>query len=101
MPLVLSKVFFEETFMDGDAWKKRWIQSKHKSDYGEFKLSAGKFYGDAEESKGVQTSQDARFYSLTSKFKEEVKSTKDQPFVVQFSVKHEQNIDCGGGYVKV
>ena len=28
-------------------------------------------------------------------------SNKDKPLVIQFSVKHEQNIDCGGGYVKV
>lgn len=28
-------------------------------------------------------------------------SNKDKPLVVQFSVKHEQNIDCGGGYVKL
>ncbi|KAK1342398.1 hypothetical protein QTO34_015163 [Cnephaeus nilssonii] len=28
-------------------------------------------------------------------------SNKDQTLVVQFTVKHEQNIDCGGGYVKL
>jgi len=28
-------------------------------------------------------------------------SNKDKKFVVSFSVKHEQNIDCGGGYLKV
>merc|ERR1711902_253171 len=26
---------------------------------------------------------------------------RDKPLVVQFTVKHEQNIDCGGGYVKL
>lgn len=40
-------------FLDGDAWKSRWIQSKHKSDYGEWKVTAGKFYGDADEDKGT------------------------------------------------
>jgi hypothetical protein len=48
---------------------------------------------------GIQTSQDARFYALSSKFKPF--SSKDQPLVLQFTVKHEQNIDCGGGYAKV
>ncbi|CAG2065385.1 unnamed protein product [Timema podura] len=47
----------------------------------------------------IQTSQDARFYALSRKFKPF--SNKDKPLVVQFTVKHEQNIDCGGGYVKV
>lgn len=28
------------------------MQSKHKSDYGEWKLTAGNFYGDAEKDKG-------------------------------------------------
>ena len=52
---------------DGEGWKSRWIQSKHKSDYGEYKLSHGKFYGDEEEGKGLQTSQDAKFYAIAAK----------------------------------
>lgn len=48
---------------------------------------------------GLQTSQDARFYALSNKFTPF--SNKDKPLVVQFSIKHEQNIDCGGGYLKV
>lgn len=95
-----AEVFFKEQFDDGDAWSKRWIQSKHKSDYGEFKLTAGKFYGDAEKDKGLQTSQDARFYSRGTKFSKKF-SNDGKTLVVQFSVKHEQNIDCGGGYVKL
>lgn len=35
-----------------DAWMSRWSESKHKSDYGKFVLTAGKFYGDAEKDKG-------------------------------------------------
>ena len=26
---------------------------------------------------------------------------RDKPMVIQFTVKHEQNIDCGGGYIKL
>ena len=48
---------------------------------------------------GIQTSEDARFYALSRKFSPF--SNKDKNLVVQFTVKHEQNIDCGGGYVKV
>lgn len=48
---------------------------------------------------GLQTSQDARFYALSTKFSPF--SNRDKPLVIQFSVKHEQNIDCGGGYLKV
>lgn len=37
-----------------DEWRSRWLNSKHKSDYGEWKLTAGNFYGDAEKDKGTR-----------------------------------------------
>lgn len=43
-----------------DAWESRWVASSAKDDLGEFKLTAGKFYNDAEADKGLQTSQDAK-----------------------------------------
>lgn len=96
-----ANVYFEENFDDSN-WNKRWVQSEHSGkELGEFKLSAGKFFGDAEKDKGIQTSQDARFYAISSKFEENAFSNKDKDLVVQFSVKHEQNIDCGGGYLKL
>ncbi len=53
---LLSLLHFTITI--ADAWSKRWISSTHKgSDAGKFVLTAGKFYGDAEKSKGIQTSQ--------------------------------------------
>ncbi|XP_026179590.1 calreticulin-like [Mastacembelus armatus] len=97
--IIDARVFFKEQFLDGDGWKNRWQESKHKSDYGQWKLSAGKFYGDAEADKGIQTSQDARFYALSARF--EPFSNEGKPLVIQFTVKHEQKIDCGGGYVKL
>uniref|UniRef100_A0A2M4BPM2 Calreticulin n=3 Tax=Anopheles marajoara TaxID=58244 RepID=A0A2M4BPM2_9DIPT len=96
---VAAEVYFEESFKD-DSWQKNWVQSEHKGvEYGKFDYTAGKFFNDAEADKGIQTSQDARFYALSSKFKPF--TNKDDTLVVQFSVKHEQNIDCGGGYLKV
>lgn len=94
-----ATVFFKEQFLDGDAWKGRWVNSEHKSDYGQFKLTAGNFYGDEELDKGLQTSQDARFYALSARF--DPVSNEGKSLVIQFSVKHEQKIDCGGGYVKI
>ncbi|XP_076046934.1 calreticulin [Oratosquilla oratoria] len=97
---VEGKVYFQEKFDDGDSWESRWVQSDHKGkEWGKFKLTAGKFFGDAEADKGLQTSQDARFYGLSTKF--EAFGNEGKPLVIQFTVKHEQNIDCGGGYIKV
>merc|ERR1712178_333113 len=92
-----AEVYFEEDF-SGD-WESRWIQSKAKSDLGVMKVSAGKYYGDEEAGKGLQTSQDAKFYGISAKTKEF--SNEGKTLVVQFSVKHEQDIDCGGGYLKL
>jgi calreticulin len=94
-----SPVYFKEQFLDGDDWTSRWIESKHKSDLGKFILSSGKFYCDQKKDKGLQTSQDVGFYALLPR--SEPFSNKSQMLVVQFTMKHEQNTDCGGGYVKL
>jgi len=91
-------VYFKESF--DSSWEKRWVPSTHRSDQGKWKWSAGKFYGDAELDKGIQTSEDARFYGISAKF-ENAFSNEGKTLVIQFTVKHEQNIDCGGGYAKV
>ncbi|TMS20248.1 Calreticulin [Larimichthys crocea] len=135
--LAESAVYFREQFEDGDAWKSRWLESKHKSDYGLFVLTAGKFLRRRRERqsssicvdmtssqqavsllekrrthtthkrwvnqkgpyRGLQTSQDARFYASSARFDDF--SNKGEPLVIQFTVKHEQSIDCGGGYIKL
>ncbi|XP_066480712.1 calreticulin-like [Tiliqua scincoides] len=52
-----------------DEWQKRWVQSKHRTDYGKFRISAGRFYGDREKDKGLQTSQDTKFYAVSARFR--------------------------------
>lgn len=95
-----ESVYFQETFEDGESFRDRWVESTFKgAEQGKFVLSNGKFYGDAEKDKGIQTSQDARFYGISAKF--DTFSNEGKTLVVQFTVKHEQKIDCGGGYVKL
>merc|ERR1711871_40037 len=92
-----AEVYFEEDF-SGD-WESRWIQSKAKDDLGEMKVTSGKYFGDEEAAKGLQTPQDAKFYAISAKTKEFTNEGKD--LVIQYTVKFEQDIDCGGGYLKV
>lgn len=53
-----------------DGWTERWIESKHKPDFGKFVLSSGKFYGDQEKDKGknlgvgIQIQEDRVWVSL-------------------------------------
>lgn len=92
-----AEIYFEETF--GEGWEDRWVQSEAKGDLGKFVASAGKYYNDEAADTGIKTSQDAKFYGLSTNFDKFSNDGKD--LVIQFRVKHEQNIDCGGGYVKV
>lgn len=93
---VTAKTYFHEDFNSGDM--SNWVIADREG-LGEFKLAPGEYYLD-EEDLGLQTSQDAKFYGVASKFAEPFENT-DDTLVLQLSVKHEQNIDCGGGYVKV
>jgi calreticulin len=102
------------------------VESKHKgAEAGDWKLSAGKYFADASDKgqtrkkkkkkkkkkknvsdtqlhlhTGLQTATDARFYQISAAFGKEASNEK-KPLVLQYEVKHEQNIDCGGGYVKL
>lgn len=94
-----SEPYFEEQFLN-DAFKNTWIYSSHPGkEYGKFVWSAGSFYHNETFDKGMQTSDDAKFYAVSTNFP--TFSNDKKPLVIQFSVKHEQNIDCGGGYIKL
>jgi calreticulin len=67
---------------------------------GKWEHTAGKWYGD-ETDKGIQTSEDARFYGLSAKLSTPYTSADGKDLVIQYSVKHEQKIDCGGSYLKL
>jgi calreticulin len=95
-----ATVYFSEDF-SGD-WQKRWVESypkKAEGAQGTWGVSAGKYFGNEEAEKGLKTMDDARFYDISAKFPEF--SNKGKKLILQYSVKHEQNIDCGGGYIKV
>lgn len=67
---------------------------------GEWKHTAGKWYGD-EADKGIQTGPDARFFGISAKMDKVFDSSDGKDLVIQYSVKHEQSIDCGGAYIKL
>merc|ERR1719487_269458 len=94
---VSSAALYSENFDAG--WEDRWVQSNKKDDLGKFVASAGKYYNDEAADTGIKTSEDAKFYGFLSKF--DSFSNEGKKLYIQFSVKHEQNIDCGGGYVKL
>ena len=66
---------------------------------GEFKWTAGEYFADAAD-KGIQMSEDARHYAISAKLDAPF-TNKDKELVLQYSVKHEQELDCGGAYIKL
>jgi len=99
--LVSATIHFQEDF-DDKGWENRWVKSQNKEKegtQGKWGWTAGKFYADAND-KGLQTSEDARFYQISAKLDKDF-SNEGKDLIVQYSVKHEQNIDCGGGYIKL
>jgi calreticulin len=91
---VSAKVYFKEQFSSMDKWT-----HASKSDLGKFVLASGKYSGESGD-QGLKTSEDAKFYGIFASLDEAIK-TDDKPLVIQYSVKHEQGIDCGGGYLKL
>ena len=75
------------------------IISHYQAELGEWKHTAGEYAGIASD-KGIQTGEDARFYGLSAKLNEAF-TNKDKELVIQLSVKHEQDLDCGGAYIKL
>ena len=83
-------------------WKKRWTESskwKPAAEMGTWEHTAGQWYGDAAD-KGIKTSVDARFYGLSAPLSKPFKND-GKDLVIQYSVKHEQDLDCGGAYIKL
>merc|ERR1712054_294171 len=97
---VSAKTYLKEEF--GSGWDSRWVVSDWKKDEGQagaWDVTAGDWYGDADIDKGLHTTEDARFYAISSEIEEFSNEGKD--LVVSFTVKHQQKIDCGGGYMKI
>ena len=97
---VSSEVYFKDDFNDA-GWEDRWVKSvwKPQNEIGEWKHTPGEWYDNIDD-KGIKTGQDARFYGLSSKLSKPFNNL-NKDLVLQFLVKHEQRIDCGGAYLKL
>lgn len=83
--LVNSTIYFREDF-DSPKWADKWVQSEFSGkEFGKFDWTAGKFYGDDIKDKGIKTSQDARFYAVSTKFEENKFSNEGKDLVIQYT----------------
>jgi len=89
----LGKIYYHETFKDLDGW----TEAEGKTD--QFGLATEEWGIDTESTR-LKTMKDATFYAIATKIDEPLDNT-DKDLVLLLNVKHEQNIDCGGGYLKL
>ncbi|KAG0085447.1 hypothetical protein BGZ93_009535 [Podila epicladia] len=97
--LVSATTYLEETFSD-DKWQDHWTISSAKTDLGAFEISSGSWSADKDYSRGLRTTQDARFYSASTPFSS-IFDTSNQDLIVQYTVKQEIRQECGGSYIKL
>jgi calreticulin len=97
-----AKVYFKDDFSTDPLTSNRWVQSQWKQDSGEAGVLeySGGLWG-AGDRGGIRTTEDAKFYAFSAKIDEEFDNADADQLVFGFSVKHEQKIDCGGGYAKL
>lgn len=66
---------------------------------GKWEWTAGAYFAD-ENNKGIKTSEDARHYGLSAKLDKPL-TNKNKELVLQMAVRHDQDLDCGGAYIKL
>jgi len=100
LTLVSGKIYFSETF--DDDWESRWVRSHWKDSegtQGKWGHSAGKWFKDEKEDKGIQTGEDSKFFGVSASF--DSFSNDGKELIVQYQAKYEKDIECGGGYLKI
>ena len=100
LALASAEIYFQEKFEEG--YESRWVKPtewKKPEEMGKWGWTAGQWYAD-EDDKGIQTSQDARFYGYSAKMDKPF-NNEGKDLVLQFTAKYEQDIDCGGAYIKL
>ncbi len=98
-----NKLFFSETFDGEDPFTSgKWVQSldeKYKNQPIMVKTASNPIVG-FESDKGVQLTQEMKYYGFGAKFPQPLE-TNNQDLVIQYEVKLEETMACGGAYIKL
>jgi len=92
-----ATTYFSDDFADLTGWVQSTVRPEEER--GKIGLSAGQWVTDAVAEQGLKTLEDARFYVYSHTFPEFSNAGKN--LVLQYTVKNEQQIDCGGSYLKL
>ncbi|XP_065927321.1 uncharacterized protein [Magallana gigas] len=107
-PTIQKNVHFADSFNKKDEFKSRWTVSQAKKDGAEENLSKydGKWKVEVPKSSAVEgdlglvLKSKAKHHAVASKLNKPFKFD-GKPLFVQYEVKYQDGIDCGGAYVKL
>jgi calnexin len=98
-----SEAVFLETFQDEDPFVQgAWVKStseKHKAQ--EITITAGSLPGIYKDDKGLVLAKQAQNYAVAAKLPSVVDLKDNKDFVVQYEVRLQEGLDCGGAYLKL
>jgi len=84
-----------------DTWQTRWTVSKNKEFEGQWRVEEAQspytFSGD----KGLVVGSPAKKHAISSQFSQVVDNSNKEEFVVQYEVRLQKSLDCGGAYLKL
>merc|ERR1712176_217102 len=66
---------------------------------GTWTQTAGKWFKDEAENKGIQTVEDSKFFGIAAGFDSFTNAGKE--LIIQYQAKYEKDVECGGGYLKL
>merc|ERR1712176_698003 len=66
---------------------------------GTWTQTAGKWFKDEAENKGIQTVEDSKFFGIAAGF--DSFSNAGKELIIQYQAKYEKDVECGGGYLKI
>jgi calnexin len=98
-----GNIFFQETFDDLDPFASgKWSKSGDDkyADQPVMIKGSDRAVAGWENDKGLSLTQEMKFYGIASQFPEAL-DTKGKDFVVQYELKLEEGLNCGGAYVKL
>ncbi|KAK6193921.1 hypothetical protein LQW54_011988 [Pestalotiopsis sp. IQ-011] len=105
-PTTLKAPFLEQFT---DDWETRWKPSHAKKDssndeewayVGEWSVEEPTVYKGMEGDKGLVVKNPAAHHAISAKFEKAI-DPKDKPLVVQYEVKLQNGLECGGAYLKL
>jgi calnexin len=97
-PAKVPSVIFVETF--GPGWQDRWIVSTEEKYKGKWEVREGDKPFTISGDQGLVATTDAAYHGIAARFSK-ILDNKDKDLIIQYEVRLQKPLDCGGSYLKL